>query len=74
MTLVNKKCKWCHKQFQAKKADVARGWAKCCSKSCAVSLREKKLNRGSSQRQYNDEFFDEDFAPFGSEESFQSYF
>jgi hypothetical protein len=35
-------CEVCKKPFQAKKADRARGWAKCCSKSCAASKREKK--------------------------------
>lgn len=35
----------CGKTFTAKKADVKRGWAKCCSKSCAAIARERKLDR-----------------------------
>lgn len=44
-SFVEKNCAWCGKIFVAKKADVKRGWARCCSKSCAASLREKKLDR-----------------------------
>lgn len=32
----------CGKKFQAKPADIKRGWAKCCSKKCAARLREQK--------------------------------
>lgn len=35
----------CGKTFTAKKADIKRGWASCCSKSCAAFAREKKLDR-----------------------------
>ena len=35
----------CGKTFTARKADIKRGWAKCCSKSCAAIAREKKLDR-----------------------------
>jgi hypothetical protein len=41
MTYVTRICA-CGKEFQAKKADIARGWAKSCSKSCAATKREKK--------------------------------
>lgn len=40
--MIEKKCPICHKIFYAKESDIARGWAKCCSKSCAAKLREKK--------------------------------
>lgn len=33
-------CAWCKETFKAKTADLARGWAKCCNKSCAAKLRE----------------------------------
>ena len=33
------------KKFQAKLADVRRGWAKACCKSHAAHAREKKLDR-----------------------------
>ena len=48
--LIERSCKWCGKLFMAKRADVKRGWAKCCSKSCSASLREKKLDRFGFQR------------------------
>lgn len=31
----------CGKVYQAKKADIARGWGMCCSKSCAARSRKK---------------------------------
>ena len=46
MATIERKCQRCGKVFQAKTADVKRGWAKCCSKSCAAAKREKTLNRG----------------------------
>ena len=36
-----KPCAWCHKEFRPDTRNEKRGWAKCCSKSCAVSLRNK---------------------------------
>jgi hypothetical protein len=32
----------CGNTYYAKKADLARGWGKTCSKSCAAKLRESK--------------------------------
>lgn len=40
----NKFCAWCKNSFQPDPRNEKRGWAKCCSKSCAVSLRNH-LNR-----------------------------
>ncbi|WP_317915040.1 hypothetical protein [Cupriavidus sp. TKC] len=39
------KCKVCKKEFTAKVADRKRGWAKCCSKSCAA-IRRTRQNGG----------------------------
>ena len=33
-------CPWCDGAFTARIADRKRGWAKCCSKTCAAKLRE----------------------------------
>lgn len=44
MGMVTRTC-WCGKQFQAREADVKRGWAKACSKSHAAHAREKQLDR-----------------------------
>lgn len=41
---------WCGQHFQARKADVARGWAKACCKSHAAHAREKKLDRFGFQQ------------------------
>jgi hypothetical protein len=38
-------CKWCECQFTARIADRARGWAKCCSKACAASLKSFGHNK-----------------------------
>lgn len=34
----------CDKSYAVKKADLARGWGKTCSKSCAAKVRELKRN------------------------------
>lgn len=39
-----KPCAWCLKEFSPDPRNEKRGWAKCCSKSCAVSLRNKLFN------------------------------
>ena len=36
------KCLDCGNEFTARVADRKRGWAKCCSKSCAASLKDKQ--------------------------------
>lgn len=41
MGMVERTC-GCGKKFQAREADVKRGWAKSCSKACAARLREQK--------------------------------
>ena len=40
--MIERSCKSCKKIFMAKSADVKRGWAKCCSKSCAASTTNQK--------------------------------
>lgn len=49
MTMVDRTC-WCGKVFQAKSADVKRGWGNACSKAHAAHAREKKLDRFGFQR------------------------
>lgn len=41
ITYVTRKCR-CGATFQARPADVKRGWAKSCSKSCAANKRESR--------------------------------
>ena len=38
----NKKC---GKEFQARSADIARGWGKFCSKSCKAVVQEKRTGQ-----------------------------
>jgi len=45
---IERSCKNCGAIFMAKKADVERGWAKNCSKSCAASTTNRKT--GNHQR------------------------
>jgi len=49
MGMVERTC-WCGKKFQAREADIKRGWAKACSKAHAAHAREKKLDRFGFQR------------------------
>ena len=38
-------CKCCHTHFEARTADVQRGWGKFCSKSCKAIDQTKRKNR-----------------------------
>ena len=40
--MVDRKCKCCKKVFQARAADVSRGWGLFCSKSCKAKAQEQK--------------------------------
>lgn len=42
---VERNCQWCGKPFKARAADVKRGWAKFCSKSCKASEQEKRTHQ-----------------------------
>ena len=48
---VEAKCKCCGSLFIARSADIKRGWAKACSKSCAATLRERRT--GAYRRYIN---------------------
>lgn len=57
--MTERKCKSCKQPFQARTADVARGWAKFCSKSCKAKKQEQRtgqfgnyLHSGVSREQY----------------------
>lgn len=49
-------CKWCKTKFQARSADVKRGWALFCSKSCKAMKQEKRTgqHRAFQERQSDD--------------------
>jgi hypothetical protein len=42
---VQRKCVYCGDPFMARSADVKRGWAKFCSKSCKASEQEKRTHQ-----------------------------
>jgi len=39
----------CGKRYMAREADLKRGWAKSCSKSCAARQRTSREKRGNNQ-------------------------
>lgn len=41
MAYVKRKCEFCGRVFMADTRNIKRGWGRCCSKSCAASLRER---------------------------------
>ncbi len=43
--MTQRECGWCKKSFVARTADVNRGWAKFCSKSCKAMKQEKKTGQ-----------------------------
>ena len=47
-SMVTRKCKYCHDPFPARTADVRRGWAKFCSKSCKAKEQERRTGQYSS--------------------------
>ena len=56
-----RKCAVCGELFSARSADVRRGWAKCCSKSCAATKNNRKTGnyqRYMSERRSGGEFDD----------------
>lgn len=50
MSLVNRKCDNCGKNYLADMRNLKRGWGKCCSKSCAASKREKSRPNYNAKR------------------------
>ena len=40
-----RQCEVCRAPFQARLADIKRGWAKTCSKSCAATRKNAKLSQ-----------------------------
>ena len=42
------KCKCCKSEFEARVADVKRGWAKFCSKSCKAIKQESKTRQNAA--------------------------
>lgn len=60
--MVERKCARCGSEFQARKADVDRGWARFCSKSCKAKKQSAARAHGSQMPKWarDDLQFDED--------------
>lgn len=56
--MIERKCKCCRSTFKAREADVKRGWAKFCSKSCKATQQERRTGQHQAHRvrQYQREF------------------
>lgn len=42
MAIIKRKCDNCGKEYNADTRNLRRGWGRCCCKSCAAHLREKR--------------------------------
>lgn len=42
MGAIKRKCDNCGKEYNADTRNLRRGWGRCCCKSCAAQLREKR--------------------------------
>lgn len=49
----------CGKVFQARTADVKRGWAKFCSKSCKAVEQERRTGQHAAYKARRDSYDDE---------------
>lgn len=68
MSIITRKCIHCGIEFKAKSADVKRGWAKNCSKSCAASSTNKKtgnFQRYCSRNERFDDDINDGFSVYG---------
>lgn len=82
---VNKTCPVCKSTFKARIADLKRGWARTCSKSCAGRHRRERSKGGSSttlpahtlsKRKKRilifDDYYGEEIHPF-SDDAFETW-
>lgn len=49
--MVQQKCKCCKSSFEARLADVKRGWGIYCSKRCKAIVQERKNGQHTAYRQ-----------------------
>ena len=64
---VTQTCKWCKDPFTARVADVKRGWAKFCSKSCKAKQQEASTGQYASLLNRVREQEEDEFEPIGYE-------
>lgn len=51
MAMKERKCLECQKIFMARTADIKRGWAKFCSKSCKAKEQESRTGQYYAHKQ-----------------------
>jgi hypothetical protein len=80
MSTIERNCKTCKKQFQARQADVNRGWALYCTKSCkaksdqnighviSTKIRQKQAISKASSPKTSADSFDQYYEPAGWDE------
>lgn len=54
--MTERTCKWCKGKFMARTADVNRGWALFCSKSCKAMRQEKRTGQYRALQRSDDSF------------------
>lgn len=63
--MTQRTCKTCSKPFQARMADVKRGWAQYCSKSCKAIKQEQRTGQFAallSNTSFGDDRYDVDIS------------
>lgn len=50
-TMQRVKCGNCKDEFEARKADIKRGWGKFCSKSCKAKKQERKTGQHAAYKE-----------------------
>lgn len=68
---VTVRCKVCNIEFSARIADRRRGWAKCCSKSCAAKLSNSSTGKYTLKHDDDDEAY---LVEDGSWDAHKGYF
>lgn len=64
-SMTQRTCKTCKKPFQARTADVKRGWARYCSKSCKAIKQEQRTGQFAellSRNHQRDDRYDVDIS------------
>jgi len=56
--MIERTCNWrnCREKFMAREADVKRGWAKFCSKSCKAKAQESCTGQNAAFHNRRDEY------------------
>jgi endogenous inhibitor of DNA gyrase (YacG/DUF329 family) len=54
VSMTTVKCKKCKTEFEARTADVKRGWGKFCSKSCKAKKQGRLLASKETQKMWRD--------------------